>query len=134
MTESEMIEWLDDWSVDEEDFNAFLNVAGKTLAEATEDDIELVSELGSVDIELFAQWFTENNPMHHICEASWKNVRDFEEAYLGEISLEEWAKQYVEDHYSVPDIIANHVDYEGLAEDLRHEGFHEVNGHLFMEV
>lgn len=71
---------------------------------------------------------------HHLDIASFDEwVSDFEDSYIGEMSLDEYAAQHIEDTgmlSGVPDSVARYFDYEAFARDLSYDIW-ESNGYLF---
>lgn len=60
------------------------------------------------------------------------NDRDgFFDAFVGEISAEEYAEELVSE-YAVPEWLVSHIDYESIANDLLMDGYYESpGGYLF---
>jgi antirestriction protein len=55
----------------------------------------------------------------------------FEESYLGETTLEEYAEQLIDECYNIPAQIARYIDYEKFARNLSYDGYWEENGYVF---
>lgn len=56
--------------------------------------------------------------------------QDFEDSFMGEMTMQEYAEELV-DQYAVPEFILPYVDIDAVARDLRYDGFWEGSGYLF---
>lgn len=71
---------------------------------------------------------------HHITEDYEEHIKSFTESYLGEWgSFLDYATAHFNDTQDVPDYLANYIDYEAYARDLRHD-YWETDGHIFLSL
>jgi antirestriction protein len=89
---------------------------------------ELFSRLDkSGKSEAFAVWFdsvSDYDDFSNLKQAE----EEFDEAYLGDDTPEEYAREYVEETNEIPPILLGNIDWDGVADDL---GVFEEQGFLF---
>lgn len=121
----------EEWAI--HDFEGF---AGIKLSESHDlDDVAALAELIAEHDEDLVQAASD-----HTSEHDADSIRSvIEDQYRGTFDSEEdYAVSLIADCYSlkdIPDIIANHIDYEGIARDLQMGGdcsFVRVNGAVYV--
>jgi hypothetical protein len=76
-------------------------------------------------VENFGMDVSTADELESTCDA-------FDSAYIGEMSVEEYAQQTTEECYDIPEHLANYVDYEAMGRDMTLGGdVSENDGHLF---
>jgi antirestriction protein len=80
------------------------------------DDLcDIASIVDSTTEDAFCAWLNYNKDLEYV-----KN--HFDEAYYGNYHDEEdFAREYVEELYTIPDFIEIHIDWESVANDLAHD-------------
>ena len=91
------------------------------------DTLESVAEEHNLSEEAFRA-YCDNM---HIRENYAESVADFEEYYIGEMSVREYAEELADDIFSEC-VKSGYFDYDSFARDLELGGdVYEYNGHLF---
>jgi antirestriction protein len=94
-------------------------------------DIDQLSELGAwldkADDPEAVLTFLSNDSFSSIDDA--KDA--FHESYVGETTLEEYAREVFEELYTVPRNVLHYINWEAFARDMKYDGFWEDNGYVF---
>ena len=137
---------IGDWislPIEEDDFKDFLKTIGNP-EEIAIHDFENNSGLEGVEIgeymslkelnELAERIENINIDEIYIVNALYEALEDFEQAlhyyesdnyvYYGDMTLEEIAREHIEEYYDIPDGLENYIDYELYARDMEIEGFY----------
>lgn len=98
------------------------------------DKDELYDLLDSRDIdpETFEGWL--DNYHKSLGEATEEDMDSYEDEIVGVMSAEEYAQELAEGDYAIPDWIASYIDYAAMADDMRYDGYFEINGTLFRSL
>lgn len=89
---------------------------------------EDLAEAWCVDTDALRYW-GENQHMDAE-EASTHFSYEFEDAYVGQVSIAEYAQSIAESHTNDPWLL-RYFDYDALENDLLHDGMWQEDGHLF---
>ena len=129
--------------IEESDFKDFLKTIGNP-EEITIHDYEDNSGLEGVEIgeymsikelnELTERIENINIDEIYIVNALYEALEDFEQAldyyksdnyiYYGDMTMEEIAKEYMQECYNIPEYFENYIDYKAIASDMNIEGFY----------
>ena len=93
----------------------------------TETTYDSLAEAWGYDTAAVEAW-CENN--HLSPEEAEDYESEFTESYAGQMTLREYVSDLVDNHVG-DDWIRMYINYDGLANDLRMEGYWEEGGYLF---
>jgi antirestriction protein len=111
-----------------------------TEREMTQAESELFAEIEEAGhdiqaVQTYREWVGEEYSKLEEWE-SW--ISDFEEAYQGEMSTEDFAEQLANDLYlsgkDVPQWVVIYFDYEKWERDLFMGDYYESNGFIFRSI
>ncbi|MDD5049121.1 MAG: antirestriction protein ArdA [Methanoregulaceae archaeon] len=109
-TEIEEFFETDDYTIDDSS-PELENIRDYTLG----DLCEIASLVDMTNEDAFIAWLNYNGDIEYV-------KSHFDEAYYGSYNDEEdFAREYVEGLYTIPDFIEIHIDWESVANDLAHD-------------
>lgn len=91
---------------------------------------ELTTTIEDLNSETEAQAFLT----YCVLETDLPSIERFYDAYKGQMTLEEYAEDYLVTAYDIPDDLVPYIDYVKFARNLWYEGWTEEGGFIFRPV